>query len=116
MDQGQVYLCRPLGRIIPLESGPLDGPAHRYTLEGARGEIGFIGALSNHFCDRCNRLRLTSSEQLRGCLFSDNEIDVKTPLRSGGTDASLLGLIFAAFIIDPKFFARVGSPLSEKVI
>ncbi len=92
---------RPLGSIIPLESGPLDGPAHRYTLEGARGEIGFIGALSNHFCGICNRLRLTSSGQLRGCLFSDNEIDVKTPLRSGETDASLLGLIEQAIFNKP---------------
>jgi cyclic pyranopterin phosphate synthase len=92
---------RPLGSIIPLESGPLDGPAHRYTLEGARGEIGFIGALSNHFCDICNRLRLTSSGQLRGCLFSDNEIDVKTPLRRGEGDASLLGLIEHAILTKP---------------
>jgi cyclic pyranopterin phosphate synthase len=93
---------RPLGSIIPLEPGPLDGPAHRYALEGARGEIGLIGALSNHFCDRCNRLRLTSCGQLRECLFSDDEIDLKTPLRRGEKDLDLLGLIEKTVLNKPR--------------
>ncbi|MBW1803043.1 MAG: GTP 3',8-cyclase MoaA [Deltaproteobacteria bacterium] len=80
---------RPIGRN-PLG---LDGPAERYAFEGARGEIGFIGALSHHFCDNCNRLRLTADGQLRGCLFSDQETDIKTPLREGIEDINLLDLI-----------------------
>jgi cyclic pyranopterin phosphate synthase len=68
-----------LGVLQPISRNPLDGPAERYVLEGAKGEIGFIGTLSNHFCDHCNRLRLTPEGHLRGCLFSDQEIDLKTP-------------------------------------
>ena len=71
----------------------LDGPAVRYKIEGAAGEIGFISALSHHFCDRCNRLRMTADGHLRGCLFSDSEIDVKTPLREGKPDPFILDLI-----------------------
>ncbi len=84
---------RTLGKIEFLKSGSLDGPSRRYKLEGSCGELGFIGALSNHFCAKCNRLRLTSCGQLRGCLFSDKETDIKTPLRKGGTDSLLLSLI-----------------------
>ncbi|MBW2200684.1 MAG: GTP 3',8-cyclase MoaA, partial [Deltaproteobacteria bacterium] len=49
-----------LGRLVPVENGMNDGPAERYKFEGSKGEIGFISALSHHFCDRCNRLRLTA--------------------------------------------------------
>lgn len=91
-----------LGRIVPLDSDSLDGPAHRYRLEHAQGEIGFIGALSNHFCDTCNRIRLTASGQLRGCLFSDQEIDLKTPLRAGAADQALFSLVDQAILNKPK--------------
>jgi cyclic pyranopterin phosphate synthase len=82
-----------LGRLIPIDRNPLDGPAERYTLDGARGEIGFIGALSHHFCETCNRLRLTADGHLRGCLFSEQETDLKTPLREGREDRFILDLI-----------------------
>ncbi|MBW1804418.1 MAG: GTP 3',8-cyclase MoaA, partial [Deltaproteobacteria bacterium] len=70
-----------IGALKPVLSKRLDGPAERFMLQGAKGEIGLIGALSHHFCNNCNRLRLTSEGHLRGCLFSDQEIDVKSPLR-----------------------------------
>lgn len=82
-----------LGPLDPIYSGPLDGPAERYRLKGAKGEIGLIGALSHHFCESCNRLRLTADGHLRGCLFSDHECDMKTPLREGKQDRYLLKLI-----------------------
>jgi len=91
-----------LGSLRRVDSGPLDGPARRYALEGAKGEIGFIGALSHHFCDKCNRLRLTADGNLRGCLFSDNETDIKTALRQGKEDSYLLGLIKDTIINKPK--------------
>ena len=81
---------RTLGSVRPIISGPLDGPADRYALEGAIGEIGLIGALSNDFCVKCNRLRMTADGHLRGCLFSDQGIDIKTPLREGRGDSHLL--------------------------
>ncbi len=90
-----------LGSLRRLQWSEMDGPAERFALEGAQGEIGFIGALSHHFCSRCNRLRLTSAGTLRGCLFSDDEIDVKTPLRSGEPDEVLEGLIQRAIETKP---------------
>ena len=91
-----------LGEAIPVDHSPLDGPAQRYRLAGAVGEIGFIGALSNHFCATCNRLRLTSCGHLCGCLFSNKETDLKTPLRTGKDDNYLLNLIETAIRNKPK--------------
>ena len=62
------------------------GPATYYTLPNAKGTIGFISSVSNHFCSRCNRMRLTADGCLRPCLFSDTEIDIKPALRQGCTD------------------------------
>ena len=93
---------RSLGKVNPVGHNLLDGPARRYRLEGAIGEIGFIGALSNHFCKTCNRLRLTSCGHLRGCLFSDEEVDLKTPLRTGRGDDNLLNLIETTIRNKPK--------------
>ncbi|MCU0564383.1 MAG: GTP 3',8-cyclase MoaA [Desulfobacterales bacterium] len=45
-----------VGRLLPVDGSPQDGPAHRYRFEGAPGEVGFIPAISHHFCSRCNRL------------------------------------------------------------
>lgn len=91
-----------LGEMRPIASKILDGPAQRFVLDGGKGEIGFIGALSNHFCKQCNRLRITSEGHLRSCLFSDREIDLKGPLRNGRRDADLLELITFAIENKPK--------------
>jgi GTP 3',8-cyclase len=90
-----------LGPIRRLSRGPLDGPAQRYALEGASGEIGFIGALSHQFCNTCNRLRLTADGQLRGCLFSNHYTDLKTPLRQGKGDVYLHALITDTILTKP---------------
>ncbi len=91
-----------IGGLHPVLSSAFDGPAERFRLEGGKGEIGFIGALSNHFCDRCNRLRLTAEGHLRGCLFSDREIDVRAALREGKADGHLIRLITRAIESKPK--------------
>ncbi|MBN1103792.1 MAG: GTP 3',8-cyclase MoaA [Deltaproteobacteria bacterium] len=91
-----------LGPLEKLQNNALDGPAERYRFREAAGEIGLIGALSHHFCDRCNRLRLTADGQLRGCLFSDSEVDIKTSLREGRSDAHLLDLIRLAVENKPR--------------
>jgi cyclic pyranopterin phosphate synthase len=87
---------RVLGKLIALDRSENDGPAQRYRFEGARGEVGFIPAISHHFCDRCNRLRLTASGQLRPCLLSDHQEDLKQPLRNGATDEELAEVFFKA--------------------
>jgi len=91
-----------LGNLIPVRSAASDGPAQRYRFEGAQGEIGFIHALSHHFCDRCNRLRLTASGQLRPCLLSDHHEDVKGPLRNGCSDRQLAEIFFKAVSHKPS--------------
>jgi cyclic pyranopterin phosphate synthase len=85
-----------LGSLNPIANTSDDGPAQRYHFEGAAGEIGFIHALSHHFCDRCNRLRLTARGRLRPCLLSDHHEDVKKVMRTGGTDEELMEVFFKA--------------------
>ena len=85
-----------LGRLDPVGNAINDGPAERYRLKGAKGEIGFISALSKHFCYTCNRLRLTASGQLRACLLSDRQFDLKGPLRMGNTDRELAEIFLDA--------------------
>ncbi|MDR3135984.1 MAG: GTP 3',8-cyclase MoaA [Coriobacteriales bacterium] len=58
------------------------GPARYYQFAGALGTVGFISALSRHFCGQCNRLRLTAEGELLPCLFSDLQFDAKSALRS----------------------------------
>ncbi|MBN1276498.1 MAG: GTP 3',8-cyclase MoaA [Deltaproteobacteria bacterium] len=103
ISTGDIYnKIKTLGDLTPVRSHSLDGPAERFVLEGGKGEIGFIGALSNHFCDKCNRMRLTAEGRLRGCLFSDKEIDIKTPLREGRSDSYLFKLFRLASENKPK--------------
>ena len=92
-----------VGPLVPIQRrNSLDGPAQRYKIENAKGEIGLIGALSNHFCAVCNRLRLTSDGHLRSCLFSEEEIDVLPLLREGRSDESILALIEKAITEKPE--------------
>ncbi len=83
-----------LGPMIPLNNNKSDGPARRYKIEGAIGEIGIISPISHHFCETCNRLRLTASGSLRPCLLSDYSEDLKGPLRAGCSDEDLIAVIF----------------------
>ena len=69
--------------LLPAESESSNGPARHYRFPNALGKIGIISPISDHFCHTCNRLRLTADGKLRTCLFSVEEIDLKTPLRQG---------------------------------
>jgi cyclic pyranopterin phosphate synthase len=89
-------------KLIPIPSDRWDGPAKRFRIEGAIGEIGLIGAVSSHFCDDCNRLRLTADGKIRTCLFSDEEFDVKDLLRKGGSDLDLRERLLIALKTKPE--------------
>ncbi|HHX49982.1 MAG TPA: GTP 3',8-cyclase MoaA [Clostridia bacterium] len=69
------------------------GPADYVRLPESQGTIGFIGALSRHFCSTCNRLRLTAEGKLRPCLQKDVEFDLRTLLRQG-VDQGVLRSVF----------------------
>lgn len=79
-----------------------NGPAKYFRLPGASGTIGFISPVTEHFCFRCNRLRLTADGKLRPCLLSDEEIDLKAPLRGGAPIEELKKLIAMAIATKPK--------------
>jgi len=89
-------LTDKIGELIPVEHQLNDGPAERFRFNGAAGEVGFISAMSHHFCHTCNRLRLTASGQLRSCLLSDHQEDLKTPMRSGVSDEALSAIFIKA--------------------
>lgn len=72
-----------LGKLEACHTSLGNGPAKYYHLPGASGTVGFIGAVSECFCETCNRFRLTADGHLRPCLLSDEEIDLKAVLRSG---------------------------------
>jgi len=67
--------------------------ARRFRFADGAGEIGFVNPVSEPFCTTCDRIRLTADGQLRTCLFSRREWDLKTPLRDGSSDDQLEELI-----------------------
>lgn len=67
-----------------------NGPADVFRIPGAKGTLGFISQMSECFCDRCNRMRLSADGWLRPCLLNETgQIDLKTALRSGVSIESL---------------------------
>jgi cyclic pyranopterin phosphate synthase len=78
------------GCLIPEAEFRTNGPAAYYQIPGRKQRIGFIGAMTNlHFCESCNKLRLTCDGNLRPCLGSYLEFDIMKPLRAGASDAEL---------------------------
>jgi cyclic pyranopterin phosphate synthase len=78
------------GDLIPEPTFHTNGPATYYQVPGRTQRIGFIGAMTNlHFCESCNKLRLTCDGKLRPCLGSYLEFDIMKPLRAGANDEEL---------------------------
>lgn len=69
------------------------GPASYIKLKGGKGKIGFISAISNCFCEDCNRIRLTSEGFLKQCLHFNYGVDLKKALRDGASDEEILNII-----------------------
>jgi cyclic pyranopterin phosphate synthase len=78
------------GSLIPETEFRTNGPATYYQIPDRKQRIGFIGAMTNlHFCENCNKLRLTCDGKLRPCLGSYLEFDIMRPLRAGASDEEL---------------------------
>jgi cyclic pyranopterin phosphate synthase len=92
----------PLGQLEVVHGSVGNGPAKYFRLPGAPGTIGFITPVTEHFCFQCNRLRLTADGGLRPCLMSNEEIDLKAPLRAGISTEELKALINRAAIAKPR--------------
>ncbi|MDY7079635.1 MAG: GTP 3',8-cyclase MoaA [Chloroflexota bacterium] len=90
-----------LGELEPAKMSTGGGPARYYRLPGAKGTLGFITPISEHFCYQCNRLRLTADGQLRPCLLSDHEIDLRTPLRQGADVEQIKTLLLQGIASKP---------------
>ncbi len=89
-NEARRVLEKQFGPLIPQPDFRTNGPATYYQIPGRSQRIGFIGALTNlHFCESCNKLRLTCDGKLRPCLGSHLEFDILGPLRAGATDAEL---------------------------
>ncbi len=88
----------------PLGRGPLDGPARTWRLPGAAGTIGLISAVTDaHFCDECNRVRLSADGRLKLCLFGDAYVDLRPLLRERDTtDAAIEAAIDRALDLKPE--------------
>ncbi len=96
---------RSVGELEPLANQHGSGPARMFSItdsQGQRGQIGFISPISHHFCDQCNRLRLTSEGQLRACLIQHYQTDLKMVLRSGGSDQDIAAAIRDTILNKPK--------------
>jgi GTP 3',8-cyclase len=78
------------GSLLPAPEFRTNGPATYYQIPGRDQRVGFIGAMTNlHFCESCNKLRLTCDGKLRPCLGSYLEFDIMKPLRAGANDEEL---------------------------
>jgi cyclic pyranopterin phosphate synthase len=79
----------PLRPAVPEAARSGRGPAVGYRLDGARGTIGLISPVTQHFCAACNRLRLTADGRLRLCLLADDEVDLRALVRAGAGDEEI---------------------------
>lgn len=91
------------GPLLPLPDFRTNGPAGYYEVPSTGQKVGFIGAMTNlHFCESCNKLRLTSDGKLRPCLGSWLEFDLREVLRRGCSDDELAEFIRGVVARKPK--------------
>jgi cyclic pyranopterin phosphate synthase len=88
--------------------GPLDAlerpgsdPARGYRIPGAPGTLGFISSVSDPFCATCNRMRLSADGRLHLCLLRDDEVDLRSAIRSGASEEQVSQIIRHAVAVKP---------------
>jgi cyclic pyranopterin phosphate synthase len=86
----------PLVAAGDTSKGPDPGPARYWRVAATGHEVGIISAMTEHFCDDCNRLRLTATGSLHACLGHDDAISLRDVMRRGGSDDDLVRSIAAA--------------------
>ncbi|MBT3363598.1 MAG: GTP 3',8-cyclase MoaA [Chloroflexi bacterium] len=105
---------RATGELTPVFDQTGHGPARYFKFPNAKGTVGFISSVTEHICMSCNRLRLTADGKLRPCLLSDNEIDLREPLRNGATGDDLKNFIEQAVANKPKGHELVNGSKPKK--
>lgn len=108
-DEKKVMKAYEIKEIIEKHFGKLipstilsKGPSENFYINGFKGQIGFINPVSDHFCGKCNRIRLTADGKLRLCLFSQKEIDIKTKLREQASKEELAKFLLEALNNKPE--------------
>ena len=105
---------RSLGDLLPSAGPGGNGPARYFAFAGAPGAVGVISPLSHDYCERCNRVRLTADGHLRLCLFGDQDVDLRTPLRRGESIEELADILRSAMLIKPeRHHLRLGETSSR---
>jgi cyclic pyranopterin phosphate synthase len=98
-------LRQRIGEVFGLSESSVrgNGPADVFQIPGALGTLGFISQMSECFCDRCNRMRLSADGWLRPCLLNESgQIDLKTALRSGVELAKIRSQVRQLLLIKPE--------------
>lgn len=91
-----------IGELHKVDGPPGNGPARYFAFEGARGAVGVISPLSHDYCETCNRVRLSADGRLRLCLFGDQHIDLRSPVRAGASREDLMDIFRGSMLIKPE--------------
>lgn len=89
-------------KLTPITPNQTDGPAHNFKIKGTNSTVGIISAVSNHFCQTCNRVRLTTKGDLILCLGQEDAISLKDAVRSDLTDDEIKQMIINAINKKPE--------------
>jgi len=89
-------------QLTPLIASKTDGPATNYKINNTNTTVGIISAVSNHFCQACNRVRLTTKGDLILCLGQEDSISLKDAVRSNLTDDEIKTIIMDAINKKPE--------------
>jgi molybdenum cofactor biosynthesis enzyme MoaA len=80
-------------KLNSINASKTDGPAHNFRIKGTNSTVGIISAVSNHFCQTCNRVRLTAKGDLILCLGQEDAISLKDAVRSDLTNDEIKNMI-----------------------
>lgn len=125
-DRGQMITAEEILNLLgqeftltPHTAERGSAPAERWLVDGGPGTVGVIGSVTRPFCAACDRTRLTADGQLRSCLFSTTETDLRGPLRDGASDEEIARLWqetmwakAAGHGMDSEGFAQPSRPMS----
>lgn len=101
-------------QLVAVDGPHGNGPARYFAFPGARGAVGVISPLSHDYCERCNRVRLSADGRLRLCLFGDQHIDLRTPVRAGASRDDLMEIFRGSMLIKPeRHHLRLGEQSSR---
>lgn len=112
-------LEKQYGKLIPYEGKLGNGPARYYEIPGFSGKLGFISAVSECFCEGCNRIRLTANGDLKLCLHSTKGLALRDLLRKGISQEELTQIIAEAILNKPEkhhFNDASGSDIENKIM